>query len=290
MTAGASAQAGSTASSGAPAASGSSAAGVPNSGSAAVGGTTGAAGEPSDAAGRGGEGAAILAPLDTSDATLDATSGAELLKLALQIGYARGWAMCTCLSGHPLSAESLQGCAEEESTYRWLYQQPGPSECLLDKAKSVPGFEERLRCRTRSLRAEAKVYAACAQGTETRPLGVSFDCGQNERADMMIGGSECYNAFLCGDGARFDTGHCDLKVDCEDGADERGCSNVLCGDKLVDRFNACNPEYCDVFDPPLCEVEPLLRVFCGDGQHVSFDQLCDGKDDCATGRDEQYCF
>lgn len=254
----------------------------------------GVAGEATDSGGNGSGGnaggrAGILAPLDTDDATLAAASGAELLTLAMEIGYARGWAMCTCIAPQPLPEEALPGCAEAETSYEWLYQQPGRAQCLLEKARSVPGFDERLRCRARLLRADGNVYAACADGQLTRSTYVGPDCAENEAADAIIGGRDCSRAFLCADGARFDEGQCDLKLDCEDGADERGCGAVKCGDTLVDRYDACDPEKCAAFDPPLCELHDL-RLFCGDGQEFSVGALCDGEKNCATGRDEQYCY
>src|SRR5262245_14890188 len=61
-----------------------------------------------------------LEALDTSDNELAATSGAELLELAAQIGLSRGRALCTCLGPVTDDDEWLASCAAAETGYPGL--------------------------------------------------------------------------------------------------------------------------------------------------------------------------
>jgi hypothetical protein len=233
----------------------------------------------------------ILAPLATDDATLDEASRAELIELGLAIGYAHGHALCTCIAPFPVSDVDLPDCARGEMGFSDRLLDPAVRQCVLEKASALPGFDDTLRCRVRSLRAAGRIYAECAQGPETRPLGPLADCSEEAAAVSLMNGAGCTRAFSCGDGELLDDARCDLSIDCGDGEDERGCGEVWCGDRLIERIEACIPESCDRFDPPLCETrEGVASVICGDDELVTFDKLCDGAEDCASGRDEEYCF
>jgi len=231
-----------------------------------------------------------LAPLATDDATLDAARGAALFDLALQIGYAHGYAQCLCLNPTG-SAGSLPGCAQAEAGFREIFFEPGPRQCLLEEGAALPGFDKTLRCRARNLRARGQVYASCEAGVATRPADIGLEaCPQDEATAEILDGVICLDAFLCNSGVLIRDSHCDQKLDCEGGEDESGCHELQCGDDLVEAFAACDPDVCRFeFDPPLCS-DDQRRIVCGDDTEVSIQQLCDGTRDCASGRDEAYCF
>ena len=102
----------------------------------------------------------------------------------------------------------------------------------------------------------------------------------------------CDRAFLCADGTFSIGGRCDFKLDCPDGGDERGCGHLMCGDKLIDPFSACDAASCPAttFTPPLCAPDNPTQFLCGDGTSTSILNVCNGASNCANGRDEQYCF
>ncbi len=245
---------------------------------------------PGGAGGKGGE-PSVLAPLDTDDATLDQARGAELIELALRIGYAHGYALCSCASPFPIAEEQLPACAEAESRFPRLFDS-AVRQCVIERASEVPGFVDALRCPLRNLRSFGRNFAACPQGQDTRGAGSEpiSTCATDEATQRLINAEGCESAFWCDDGTLIHEGRCDQTRDCDDSSDERGCGDVQCGDELVDRYEACVPELCGAFEPPLCtSSDGRFSVLCGDGTTLGVDKLCDGRQDCATGRDEQYC-
>ena len=234
--------------------------------------------------------ASILAPLAATDTTIDQATGAELFKLALGIGYAYGYAMCTCLLDIALSAEAIDGCARAEAVFTALLH-PMQARCILDRSREVPGFDEYLRCRTKLVRDVAPGYVECAMGTSTIPPPIPGPCDASDSVKSLLGGAGCEAAFYCADGRFTQKGRCDFTFDCSDRADERGCGHFICGEKLIDPELACIPEYCpDTFTLPLCLPNNPLLFLCGDGTGTPIANLCNGVKNCLDGRDEAYCF
>src|SRR4051794_8220461 len=64
-----------------------------------------------------------LAPLATTDLTIDQASGAALFDLARDVGYAHGYAECTCVipKSQMVSAEALDQCARAETLVGALF-------------------------------------------------------------------------------------------------------------------------------------------------------------------------
>jgi hypothetical protein len=282
---GAGGKAGGGAESGGTSLSGATAAGAVN-----ATGEAGEAGAVVPWSGGGGARAEALAPLGTDDATLDQASGAELLELAIDIGYAHGYALCTCRAALPFPDSELGRCAEAESGFE-TFLEPARARCLLERSRSVPDFDELLRCRARLLRARGRNMALCpddvAPGLGPEPVPT---CEEPVELEELLNGGHCYNAFVCDDDTLLQDARCDRELDCPDGEDERGCGSIMCGDVLLDRFDACDSVPCQTIDAPLCTLEGGARVFCDDGEDLPLDKLCDGAEDCATGRDERYCF
>jgi hypothetical protein len=234
--------------------------------------------------------AEALEPLGTDDATLDQASGAELLELAIDIGYAHGYALCTCRPALLFPDSELGRCAEAESGFD-RFMDPARARCLLESSSSVPDFDEQLRCRARVLRARGRNMALCP---DDAPPGMGPEpvptCEETIELDELLNGGQCLNAFICDDDTLLEDARCDRELECPDGEDERGCGNIICGDVLLDSFDACDSVPCQAIDAPLCTLEGGARLFCGDGEDRPLDELCDGAEDCATGRDERYCF
>ena len=265
-------------------------------------GVDGPAGPTNDAGGAGGDGRAdqehpdgatresILAPLATTDTTIDQATGAELFNLAKAIGYARGYALCTCLVGFQLSAEDIDGCSQEEAGFRALFP-PAQGRCIFDLSREVPGFDEYVRCLAKLIRESARDYVECARGTGTVPAPIPVFCDASETVRSLLAGAGCERAFACADGTLTIKGRCDFIPDCSNSDDERGCGHFICGDKLVDPERACIPQHCPVtFTPPLCLPNNPLLFLCGDGTATPTGDVCDGVTNCADGRDESYCF
>jgi len=112
--------------------------------------------------------ASILAPLAATDTTIDQATGAALFDLAMGIGYAHGYAMCTCMIENLLPADALDGCARAETAFTALFE-PMQARCIFDRSRELPGFDEYLRCRAKLVREVGRDYAECAMGKNTRP-------------------------------------------------------------------------------------------------------------------------
>ena len=281
---------------GAAAAGGGGPAGSAGAGGASASGVGGAIGGDVDGGSAGGGGfmpTGVLAPLATTDAALDQATGAQLFDLARNISYAQGWAECACLipNSQTLSPDTLDTCARAEGGFRALFD-PNESRCILDETRSVSGFDDYLRCRTKGLREVGQDYAECAMGINTRPGPGPNTCTASPTAQNLLAGVGCERAFYCADGTVAMTGRCDYVVDCADGADEHGCGELVCGDELIDPGQACDPTVCppSAFVPPLCAPGDPTRLQCGDGTDTSVLDACNGVFDCVNGRDEAYCF
>jgi hypothetical protein len=262
--------------------------GTAGAGQGGVGGPD--AGGPDGAAGRSIP-AGILASLAITDATIDEASGADLFDLARQIGYARGYAVCVCTPGAPAwTPDGLDQCALAETTFNALLP-PMEARCILDRSRSIPGFDDYLRCRIKVVRASGQYEASCVTGMNLIPPPPVPACTAPDSTQNLLYGNTCQAAFYCADGTFAMTGRCDYKLDCADGADERGCGFILCGDKVVDPTDACTATVCSAsFTPPICVPGDPSGFDCGDGTKTSSLLACDGTNDCANGRDEALCF
>jgi len=260
-------------------------------GGSPIGGVTGNGGVDAGGAAGGGDPdrARTLAPLATDDATIDQASGAALFDLARAIGYAEGYAQCSCFIPTS-SVEELDGCSIEESGFRALFQ-PMPARCILQLSRNLPGFDEYVRCRIKMIRTYGKAWAECAMGKDTRPDINVLACTASDDVMALLTGSTCWNAFFCADGTFAMHGRCDFVADCPDLADERGCGHFICGDKLIDPASACDLRVCSAtFTPPLCDPHKPEQVLCGDGSAIYAGALCNGTKECPDGRDEEMCF
>jgi len=235
--------------------------------------------------------ASILAALDTSDDTIDQATGADLLNLAAAIGFARGYAICTCVPPG-FQGEALEQCAVGESLFSALYD-PVRARCILEESRDVPGFDAYLQCYTKLARDVGRGYANCMDAMiGPDPYGDPTTCLQDSSAPPGFGllFDGCQSAFSCSDGTFTSSGRCDLKVDCSDGADEHGCGDFICGDVLVDAGDVCSPGVCSLdVTPPICNGDSNYFQ-CGDGTQVYVYDVCNGTQDCANGRDEEYCY
>ena len=239
-----------------------------------------------------------LGPLAIDDETIDQAAGAALLDLARKVSLARGYAICDCLLPNlpnppVLSADALEGCAEAESAVVSLFD-PTQARCILEQSQAVPGFDAYLRCRTKGARDLGRAYASCPDGGMLSLTDAGVYCDPTtapQGAIDLISGQLCKRSFYCADGTFTMTGRCDQKLDCPDGADERGCREFVCGDVLVSAALECDPENCPPTLPhPFCVASDPSRFLCDDGTEVDISLVCDGNPDCANGRDEQYCY
>jgi hypothetical protein len=236
--------------------------------------------------------AGILGSLAITDATIDQATGADLFDLARQIGYAQGYAVCTCSApdGVALTQEWFDSCAPAESGFRALIP-PMEARCIYDLSRNVPGFDDYLRCRIKAVRLYGQYAASCVPGMSLIPPPPLPTCTAPDSTQNLLFGLTCEAAFYCADGTFAMTGHCDYKLDCADGADERGCGHLVCGGELIDPSVACDPnDECTAFTPSICVPGDPLGFACGDGTTTDIHLVCDGTNDCANGRDEAVCF
>src|SRR6478752_3137528 len=211
-----------------------------SSGAPSVAGSSSSGGAVNTAGATDGENA--LAALDTDDATIDSRSGRELLELAIKIGYAEGYAQCTCLlpGPRPLDPAGLDGCARAESNFERLFE-PATFRCVLEQSTTVSGFDDAVRCRAKKLRSRGRGYQRCTDGPGGPNLAdePSDACSEDDTATQLLVGNTCLGAILCNDGKFQQTGRCDLQLDCSDASDERGCRELFCGDQLIDALAVC---------------------------------------------------
>lgn len=253
----------------------------------ASGGSSGLDGQPAGGGATGGAAGANALYID--DATIDQATGADLLELMREIGLARGYAVCNCAPS-AIPSDALEACAEGESRGQRLFD-PAQARCILEQSRAVPGFDTYVQCMAKQTRDNGRGYLPCTNGTfdpAVVPNPTTCPVPPSDDVSDLLPGNRCTAAFTCSDGTATWTGHCDQKLDCPDGADERGCSDFICGDTLVYRDYVCD---CSAtFTPPICSPTREQRFLCGDGTDVSVASVCDGTADCANGRDEQYCY
>jgi hypothetical protein len=277
-----------------------------NGGTAGVGGTAGLG----NAAGTGGNAGSgipelpgandrereILAPLATDDATVDATSGAELIALARAVGTARGYAMCRCArspSMPPEDIEDMLDCALEENGFRELTR-PDEARCIEEGMATVPGAEEYLRCRVKWIRDDGPAWVStCTNPDDSRVPGAY--CTPSPEAKTFF--DECQFSLYCDDGTQIEGIRCDTTLDCSDQSDELACFEIVgrdwfwCDPELVDPRGICRYSTCGLEKtPPVCDpIRPDVYL-CDDGGEVSVDLVCDRARNCDDGSDERYCF
>lgn len=270
-------------------------------GTSAIGGSGGetpSAGDAGESAGGADSTDEILAALDTDDATIDAASGAALLELARDIGFARGYAVCTCLlpdGAPPIEGDSLRTCAIVESGFAENLFDEAKARCVADRSQAIAEFDAYLRCNLKNLRDVARVQAQCF--LDTPPVTFMYMCEYSAEADDLLRSGSCDNAFFCDDGRFTETGRCDKRVDCTDWEDERNCADLFGVDLLLWDNEILYPAYacgtesrCGlVADPPFCSPDTKELFLCGDGTDIPTQLVCDRTADCANGRDEELC-
>jgi hypothetical protein len=125
-----------------------------------------------------------------------------------------------------------------------------------------------------------------------------FECpGVSEamHEDLGLGVTHCRNVGYCDDGTRISPGRCTGSSECADFSDERSCFDyvgydmVQCGDQTANPWAFCSLPSCgDVTEAPRCD-EATRQLLCPDGSELTYDALCNRKDDCADGADERHC-
>jgi hypothetical protein len=266
-------------------------------GGAAFGGAAGRSGPP-DIPGATDREREILAPLGADDATLEATSGDELIELARAIGLARGYAMCRCAQTPDMPPENLEemlGCAEAEA-YVWSVIRPNQSRCVEEGRSQIPGFDAALRCHVAAARDDGNSWlSTCFTPGTPAPLPPRT-CTEPPELTTLI--DECQSVTYCANDERVNGARCDQVVQCPDQSDELGCFDALghdwfwCDPELVDPRNLCEARIgCGLEkEPPVCDPMRIDSYLCNDGGVVSTDRVCDRTADCDDGSDERYCF
>jgi Low-density lipoprotein receptor domain class A len=243
--------------------------------------------------------AAGLQPLWTPSASIEQATGSELIELALDVGLARGLANCLCNGSQAKTPEFFNSCAPAET---WLYfsvDAATQKKCLAEGLNEVPGVDDLLRCESyqsqksgfyelgQCLGEDAAREAAARPAVECEPLPAAREFVQF--CSHLV--------HYCADGTRVKGYRCDAQVDCEDSSDEFNCFEVDghdivdCGDYLIQNRALCllalGP--CLLADgTSVCNFEtPQFR--CKDGVEIPTDLVCDRKEDCADGTDEQLC-
>ncbi len=134
--------------------------------------------------------------------------------------------------------------------------------------------------------------------TSSCPDLTAFMCEEPTLTNLVACITACETPVGCSDGSNDDLLEldvCDGLVDCDDGADEEGCSDGQGPGLECDGKGASDPDLaCDGWDDcedgsdeKDCEGK---RFACGDDENdglVSLDAVCDLTPDCDNGADEQ---
>jgi hypothetical protein len=134
----------------------------------------------------------LLAPLGTDDATIDATSGTELMALGRSVGVAKAYVLCRCgLSPEktPEDPGRVELCAAAETDVSVLGRPGTPRVCLEEGLGDVPGFEDYVRCMTKQYRDDGNaIQRACTNLRDYEPP--SARCEPSKEVEMLI--SRCW--------------------------------------------------------------------------------------------------
>jgi hypothetical protein len=239
----------------------------------------------------------IVAPLGTDDATIDATTGGDLLELGLAIGAARGYAMCRCAWSPdmpPMDVEEvLRGCGGEESGLRELVPKDS-ARCFEEGMASLPAAEAYLRCRIKWSRDDAAKWVDLCSNPEVQPVPAEF-CEASPETQRLL--DDCQFAVYCADGVRVEGRRCDFGIDCADQSDELGCFETSgrdwfwCDPELEHPSVVCHSNTCGLEKtPPVCDPDRPNVYLCDDRSEVSVESVCNRASDCPDGSDERYCF
>jgi hypothetical protein len=239
----------------------------------------------------------ILAPLATDDATIDATSGGDLIELARAVGAARGYTMCRCSqspSMPPADVEQvLSSCGVEESGFHEL-SRPDASRCVEEGMAVLPAVEEYLRCRIKWIRDDSSQWASQCEtpGVPWKPA--EYCTASPETATLL---QQCELVVYCEDDTRVSGSRCDRDLDCSDQSDELACFEIVghdwfwCDPELVSPWEVCRNVTCGLAKtPPVCDPDRPDVYLCNDGAEVSVESVCNRESDCPDGSDERYCF
>jgi hypothetical protein len=254
---------------------------------------------------------AILEPLFTDPAEIDGADVAQLIEMGADIGIARGYAMCRCATPDPQL--DLMACAVAEvgqlAFTRSSARRPEPrlnqdfARCLQEESVERPWFADALRCELRRHQEDGRAWLELCSlpgfdGDSDAYPHTLFECLGVDDAmyeEFSLALLVCRDVAYCDDGARVSPGRCTGTRECADWSDERDCFDILgqdtvrCGDAVAAPWSFCSLSSCgdDGSEPPLCD--DTHRLLCPDGTALSFDSLCDRRDDCAGGADEHYC-
>jgi hypothetical protein len=239
----------------------------------------------------------ILAPLATDDATLDATSGGDLIELALAVGAARGYTMCRCVQSPTMPPadieQMLRSCAAEESGIREL-SRPDEARCIEEGMATLPAAEEYLRCRIKQIRDDVPNWVNRCSDPDA-PWIPPESCTASPETTMLL--QQCQFVVYCGDGTRVSGSRCDRDLNCSDQSDELGCFETTgydwfwCDPDLVGPWEVCGDGACGLEKtPPVCDPDRPNVYLCNDGGEVSVESICNRESDCPDGSDERYCF
>lgn len=172
---------------------------------------------------------ALLAPLGTDDATIDATSGTDLMALGRSVGLAKAYVLCRCgLSPEktPEDPGRIELCAAAETDVSVLGRPGTPRVCLEEGMEDVPGFEDYVRCLTKWYRDDGSaIQRACTHLSDREPLPVR--CEVSKEVEAFIG--RCWRAHDCANGEHADGDRCNQLFECLDQSDELGCFDVRGG-------------------------------------------------------------
>jgi hypothetical protein len=238
------------------------------------------------------------APIDGEAAgDAPATIAPEALAVAdlKRAGLARGSVVCACVSP-ALSPADLPGCAIAESGPAEVLFGADGERCVLDLARDDPTLRDYLECKARRLVLDAEcVKQSCPAPPSSDCPGMQGDCSLSAVTEALW--VACRAAFYCGD-RRADVMRCNDVFECPDRSDEIGCGpgRIICDDDAHLALNLvlCDNHYgnsgpCVAASACAPGASGQAEFACGDGAVVPLARVCNGENDCLTGRDERSC-
>jgi hypothetical protein len=254
-----------------------------------------------------------LEPLFIDSAEIDGADVPQLIEMGARIGIARGYALCRCAQPGLDLGDDLMPCAVGESGQlaftRSAPQVPGQRldadlvRCMQEESLLRPWFADVLRCQLRRYQKDGRAWLQLCSlpgfdgDNAAYPL-TPFECpgideAISEEFSRVV--YSCREAAYCDDGTRVLGRRCSGTAECPDWSDEKSCFEIVgqdmlqCGDQLARAWELCSFSSCSSeAKPPLCN-DQEQRLQCPDGAELSEASVCDHRDDCADGADEDYC-